>query len=79
MANIQNPGTRDHFRLTPTLTKNADPDKYKYIKYGIGFDSCSQSPWSDGGDGKNVLIFGVDNSSSVHIDVRNKNILVLGE
>ena len=27
----------------------------------------------------NVIIFGVDNSSSVHIDGRNKNILVLGE
>ena len=28
---------------------------------------------------KNVIIFGVDNNSSVHIDGRNKNILVLGE
>ena len=26
-----------------------------------------------------VIIFGVDNSSSVHIDGRNKNIIVLGE
>ena len=30
-------------------------------------------------DEKNVIIFGVDNSSSVNIDSRNKNILVLGE
>ena len=29
--------------------------------------------------GENVIIFGVDNSSSVHIDGRKKNILVLGE
>ena len=29
--------------------------------------------------GKNVISFGVDNSSSVHIDGGNKNILVLGE
>ena len=29
--------------------------------------------------GKNVIIFGVDNSSSVHNDGGNKNILVLGE
>ena len=29
--------------------------------------------------GKYVIIFGVDNSSSVHIDGRNRNILVLGE
>ena len=29
--------------------------------------------------GKNVIIFGVTNSYSVNIDVRSKNILVLGE
>ena len=29
--------------------------------------------------GKNVIIFGIDNSSYVHIDGRNKSILVLGE
>ena len=28
---------------------------------------------------KTAIIFGVDNSSSVHIDNKNKNILVLGE
>ena len=28
---------------------------------------------------KNVITFGVDNSSSVHIDNRNENIVVLGE
>ena len=29
--------------------------------------------------GENVIIFGIDNSSSVNIDGRNKNILVLSE
>ena len=29
--------------------------------------------------GKNVIIFGVDISSSVHIDNKNKDILILGE
>ena len=29
--------------------------------------------------GKNVIIFGIDNSFYVHIDGRNKSILVLGE
>ena len=33
---------------------------------------------SDGSTGKNVIILGVDDSSPVHIDGRNKNILVLG-
>ena len=61
------------------LTNNADPDKYKYSSYGIGFESRSEFSWTDGSMGRNVIIFGVDNSSSVHIDGRNKNILVLGE
>ena len=30
------------------LTKNADPDKYKYGGYGIGFDWCSEFLLSDG-------------------------------
>ena len=29
--------------------------------------------------GKNVIIFGVDMISLVHIDNKNKNILILGE
>ena len=29
--------------------------------------------------GKNVIIFGADVSSSVHIDHKNKDILILGE
>ena len=46
------------------LAENADPDKYVYSDYGIrpflslpNFDYC-----------KNVIIFGVDMSSSVHIN-----------
>ena len=59
------------------LMKNADPDKYKYSGYDIGFNSCLQFSWIDGSWGKNVIIFGVDNNSSVHIDGKNKNILAL--
>ena len=47
------------------ITKNADPDKCKYSDYSIGFDSRSEFSWIDGSTGKNVFIFGVDNSSSV--------------
>ena len=32
--------------------------------YSIGFVSRSQFLWKDGGYGKNVVIFGVNNSSS---------------
>ena len=55
------------------LTKNADPDKYKYSGYGIEFDSRSEFSLPDGSMGKNVIIFEVDMSSSVHID-NKKNI-----
>ena len=29
------------------LTKNTNPDKYKYIRYGIGFDSRSEFLFTD--------------------------------
>ena len=40
------------------LIKNANPDKYKYSSYSIGFDSCSECSFTDGSMGKNVIIFG---------------------
>ena len=60
------------------LTKNVDLDKYKFTGYGIGFDSCGEYSLPDGSLGKNVIIFGVDMSSSVHIDNKGKDILILG-
>ena len=61
------------------LTKNVDPDEYKYSGYGIWFDSRSEFSLSDGSVGKNVIIFGADMSSSVHIDNKSKDILTFGE
>ena len=61
------------------LTKNADPDKYKYSGYGMGFDSRSEFLLPDGNYGKYVVIFGADMSSSVHVDNKEKDILVLGK
>ena len=55
------------------LTKNADLDKYKYTGYSIGFDSCSEIFFTGGGYGQNVIIFGADMSSSVHVDDKGKN------
>ena len=60
-----------------TLTKNADIDKYGYSGYGIGFDRRSSFSFPVAGFGQNVLIFGVDMSSSAHIDNKKKDILVL--
>ena len=48
--------------------KNADPDKFVYGGYGIGFDSRSLFSLPDYDWGENIIIFGVDVSSSVHID-----------
>ena len=61
------------------LTKNADPDKYSYSGFGIGFDTHKQYFLPDGSIGKNVIIFGVDMSSSVHIDNIGKDILILSK
>ena len=61
-----------------SLTKHVDIDQYKYSGYGIGFDR--KGPFSFGnGFGSNLLIFGVDISSSVHIDNKKKDILILRE
>ena len=62
-----------------TLTKNADIDKYRYSGYGIWFDIRSSFSIPGGGFGQNVLVFGVDMSSSAHIDNKTKDILVLGK
>ena len=61
------------------LTRNADIDKYGYSGYGIGFDRRSSFSFPGTGFGQNVLIFGVDMSSSAHIDNKKKDILVLGK
>ena len=51
-----------------TLTKNADIDKYGYSGYGIGFDRRGGFSFPGGRFGQNILILGVDMSSSPHID-----------
>ena len=61
-----------------TLRKNADIEKCKYSGYGIGFDRRSSFSFPGGGFGQNVLYFGADMSSSIHIDNKKKDILVLG-
>ena len=62
-----------------TLTKNADIDKYQYSDYGIGFDRKLSFSFPGGGFGQNVIIFGVDMSSSAHVDNKKKDILILGK
>ena len=60
------------------LTNHVDIDSYKYSGYGTGFDR--KASYSIGNEiGKNVIIFGVDMSSSSHIDNKKKDILILGK
>ena len=60
---------------TIKLTKNTDPDKYSYSGYGIEFDPCSLFSLQNFDWVKNAIIFGVGNSSSVHIDTKKKRCL----
>ena len=58
------------------MTKNNDIHQYKYSGYDIGFDR--KGTFSVGnGFGGNCIIFGVDMSSSVHVDNKKKDILIL--
>ena len=61
------------------LTKNASIDKYGCSRYGIGFDRRGSFSFSGDGFGNNVIIFGVDMSSSVHVDNKKKSIWILGK
>ena len=61
-----------------SVVKNSDKEKYMYSGYGITFDSTGS--WSFSNDtARNVIIFGVDNSSSSQTENRKNKFLVLGE
>ena len=60
------------------IGKDNDKSKYVYSGYGIVYDGLGS--WSFGNDfARNVISFGVDNSSLSLTDNRKNNILVLGE
>ena len=63
------------FRGVKLTKNNADPDS----GYGIGFDLRSEFSLPDSSMGKNVIIFGVDMSSSMHIDNKKIDISILGK
>ena len=62
-----------------SLSTNADIDRHGYSGYGIGFDRHGSFSFPGTGLGRNVIIFGVDMSSSTKIDNRKKDILILGK
>ena len=60
------------------LTKHVDVDLYKYSGCGIGFDR-KRSYLIGNEIGRNIIIFEVDMSLSLHIDNKKKDILILGK
>ena len=61
------------------ITKNADISKYAYKGYGICFDEEGTFSKGNINNGRNVLIFGVDEGSLVHANNKANNIYVMGD
>ena len=60
------------------IVKTSDREKYVYSGYGIAFDG--KGSWSFSDDfGRNVIISGVDNSSSSHTANLTTDFLISGE
>ena len=78
-SNINDPTLKNCLFVAVTLTKNADIDRYRYSGYGIGFDRRSSFPFPGGGFAQNIIIFGADMNSSIHIDNKGKDILIVGK
>ena len=73
------PALEDCLVGSVSLAKNADIDNYGYSEYGVGFDRHGSFSSPDTGLGRNVIISGVDMSSSATINNRKKDILILGK
>ena len=73
-SNIDDPTLKNCFFGAVTLTKNTNIGKYGYSGCGTGFDRRSSFSFPGDGFGQNIIIFGVDMSSSPHIDNKKKRI-----
>ena len=61
------------------ITKNDDTSKYKYKGYGICFDEGGTFSKGNINNGRNVLIFGVHESSLVHANNKANSIYVMSD
>ena len=69
-----------NFVFEPTsVIKSSDKEKYVYSGYEVTFECEGLWHIMDNDITRNVMNFGVDNSSLFHIDNCKKNFLVLGE
>ena len=59
------------------ITKNVDTSKWSYKGYGICFDESGTFSKGNINNGRNVLIFGVHESSLVHANNKANNIYVI--
>ena len=60
------------------IIKDVNISNYKYSGYGICFDGKGKFSIGNITNGKNVIIFGVDTSSSIHVTNKLNNIYILG-
>ena len=58
-------------------TTNSDTDKLHYSGYGVKFDSTGSFIHPNGGNSKNVIIFGVDLGNSRRANNKTQSVLVL--
>ena len=64
--------------MEATITYNTkDLDNFIYSGWGIGFDHGGTFTHPEGDIARNVIIFGVDISESVHASYKTKDFLVL--
>ena len=61
--------------VRPNNTK--DPDNFVYSGWGIGFDCSGTFGHPEGDTARNIIIFGVDMSGSVHASNKTQDFLVL--
>ena len=61
------------------IAKDVNTSNYKYSGYGICFDSGGSFTFGNITNGKNVITFSVDTSSSIHSTNKTQNIYLLGK
>ena len=61
------------------IAKNTDTSKNKYEGYGICFDEGGTFSSGNINNGRNILIFGADTSSSIHNTNKTNNNYILGK
>ena len=68
-----------HYLVLRKLLKNADSSKNNHTGYGLCFDEGGTFSMGNFNNGRNVLIFGIDESSLVHSNNKANNIYVMGD